>query len=358
MKIVDFDFDPDLLRSFLDFPRRHYAADPNWLPDPGEARLLAPGRGPSSRVIWRNFLAVDSDGERIRGRLTAIVNADLADDTGRPFGQLGFFECIDDQPTAAALAESALAWLRVQAPGACTVLAPMNFDTWHAYRLRTGGFDQPTFAMEPYNPSYYPALLETLGFAPTAAYLTKTVVEPGALLAKWAPYHATALAQGYTFRPLNPAALAEELTLIYRLAIALFHENPFFAGISETEFAALYAGPGTALDPDMLLFALDPAGEPAGFCFTFPDHRHPDTANAKTFGLLPAFRRRGLGSAIGYAVYSRLVAKGFVRINHCLMHEGNSADHFDRGAAPVTRRYALYSRSLDNQSGQVREFPA
>lgn len=354
MKIIDFDSDPDSLARFLAFPRLHYAADPNWLPDPGEARLLASGRPPAPDTVWRNFLAVESDGGRICGRLTAIVNPRLADEAGRPFGQLGFFECVDDRPTARALGEAALAWLRIQAPGTQTVLAPMNFDTWHAYRLRTSGFDQPTFAMEPYNPAYYPALLEALGFEPTAHFVTKTVTEPESLLARWQPYHAAAVAQGFAFRSINPAALADELSLIYRLSLAIFRENPFFVEISESEFGSLYAGTGAGLDPDLLLFAIDPAGEPAGFCFSFPDQRYPGTAHAKTFGLLPGRRSRGLGSALGHEVYRRLVARGFVRINHCLAREGNRGDQFDRGAAAVTRRYALYSRRLEIQTWEAR----
>jgi GNAT superfamily N-acetyltransferase len=130
----------------------------------------------------------------------------------------------------------------------------------------------------------------------------------------------------------------------------MFRDNLFFAGISESEFASLYAGTSAALDPEMLLFVLDPAGEPAGFSFTFPDHRCRDTANVKTLGVLPGWRGAGLGAALAFEVYHRLAGKGFARINHCLMREGNRVDQFDRGAAAVTRRYALYSRRLNVQT--------
>ena len=36
MTIVDFDFDPERLKQFLDFPKRHYASDSNWIPDSAE----------------------------------------------------------------------------------------------------------------------------------------------------------------------------------------------------------------------------------------------------------------------------------------------------------------------------------
>ena len=346
MRIIGFDSDPDLLQRFLAFPRLHYASDANWFPDRSEARLLDPSRLATAGAVWHNFVAVEPDSDRIAGRITAILNQRLIDETGQPFGQLGFFECADDLPTARALVEVALAWLRVHSPSTQTVLAPMNFDTWHAYRLRVSGFDQPAFAMEPYNPPYYPALLEALGFTPHTFFVTKTVVEPASLLEAWQPHHTAALARGFAFRPLNPAVLAEELSLIYRLSLAVFGDNLFFAHIPEAEFASLYAGAGATLEPEMFLFVLDSAGEPAGFSFSFPDQRRRDTANLKTFGVLPRWRNIGLGVALAHEVYQRLVRKGFARINHCLMREGNRADQFDRGAAAVTRRYALYSQPL------------
>jgi len=349
MKVVDFDFDPGLLARFLAFPRLHHASDPHWLPEPSEVRLLARDNTPARAARWRNFLAVD--GEHICGRVTAIVNRRLVDEAGQPLGQLGFFECVDDPQTARLLVGAALAWLRANNPEMQAVLAPMNFDTWNPYRLRTSGFDQPTFWMEPDNPRYYPALLETLGFTPVARYVTKTVTEPALLLAAWAPYHREALARGCHFRPFNPAALDDEFCLAYRLSLAIFRANLFFVEITESEFRAMYAPFARSLDPELLLFALDPSGEPIGFSFTFPDLRQPGAACIKTFGVLPGALNAGLGAAFAYELYRRLGLKGFDHIHHCLMRAGNRAEEFDRGLAAVTREYALYHRPLLAMNG-------
>ena len=211
MRVLDFDFDPLLLERFLDFPRQHYAYDANWLPDSGASHLLSAGANPGCK--WRNFLVLE--GDAIRGRVTALLNPRLCDDQQHPYGQLGFFECADDLPAAQSLLGAAIDWLRENAPATRIVLAPMNFDTWHAYRLRTRGFDQPTFLMEPYNPPYYPALLGSVGFAPVSTYVSKTVNDPAALLAAWQPYHRQASGQGYTFRSFDPAAAMNEMALVY-----------------------------------------------------------------------------------------------------------------------------------------------
>lgn len=342
MTIADFDFEAGLLGQFLEFPQRLHASDPNWMPDPAGTRLLTDGGSRPAR--WRNFLALER-GE-VRGRVTAILNPRLCDGKDRPYGQLGFFECVNDLSVAKSLVDAAIGWLSANLPAGGSLLAPMNFDTWHPYRFRTMGFEEPTFFMEPYNPSHYPDLFSELGFAPVSRYITKTVNGLAPLLEFWEAYHRDLRAKGFSIRSFALDAVQEELSLIYRLSLDMFRENLFFTDISEAEFRALYAGAARRLDPDLFLFLLDPKGEPAGLCFSIPDHRQPQTVNVKTFGVLPQFRNAGVGAGFAYEIYSRFQAKGFTRVNHCLMRAGNRADNFDGGLGKVTREYALFTRSI------------
>ncbi|KAA0261922.1 MAG: N-acetyltransferase [Chloroflexi bacterium] len=341
MKVLDFDFDRDLLKRFLDFPQRLYASDPNWLPDPGEERLLTDG---FSSSLWRNFLVLN--GNEIVGRVTAIVNPLLRDEHGQPYGQLGFFDCIDDLQAAQLMVDGALTWLRSKLGPESTIFAPMNFDTWHPYRLRAKGFDQPTFLMEPHNPAYYPTLLERLGFAPITRYVTKTVNDLEPSLSVWDEFHSRAISWGYSVRTFSPADAFGEMSLVYRLSTDMFRENYYFTDISENEFRALYAGAAGRLDPDLFLFIIDPQQNPVGLCYSFVDHRMTGTVNVKTFGVLPHVRGEGVGAALAYEVYRRFQQKGFKCVNHCLMRAGNRADKFDGGLGEVTREYTLYTRQL------------
>jgi ribosomal protein S18 acetylase RimI-like enzyme len=342
MKIIDFDFDSDLLQRFLDWPRQLYAGDSNWIPDPGAAHQLSGKAHPGA--IWRNFLVLEDD--TICGRVTAIVNPLLCDDAGRPYGQLGFFECIDDVAVAQSLVGAALAWLRENAAETQNVLAPINFDTWHGYRLRTKGFHEPTFFMEPYNPPYYSSLFDALGFAPAMTYVSKTVDNLATLMDAWRPFYFQALAQHYTFRSFNPADINAEMSLVYRLSVPTFRDNYFFADLPEAGFRALYADVARSVDPALLFFMLDAAGEAVGFSFSVPDHRDRQTVNLKTFGVMPQVRGVGMGAALAYEAYWRFQSKGYTRVNHCLMRSGNRADQFDRGLANISREYAIYVKGL------------
>jgi hypothetical protein len=342
MKILDFDFDPGLLDKFLEFPRRHNASDPNWMPDSNERHLLADKEPRAAK--WRNFLALD--GGEVRGRAAAIINPRICDETGQPYGQVGFFECVNDPSVAEALMDSAVEWLCETLRTDGKILAPMNFDTWHSYRFRTAGFGEPTFFMEPCNPPHYPKLLEGLGFSPVSRYITKSVRDLTPLLEVWKPFHRAMRSKGFAVRSFNPAQQNDELSLVYRLSLEMFRENLFFTEIPEAEFRALYAGAAGSLDPDLFLFLLDPQGDAAGFCFAIPDHRQPRTVNVKTFGILPSLRREGLGAGLACEMYLRFQSKGILQVNHCLMRAGNRADNFDGGLGEITREYALFTRTL------------
>ncbi len=136
------------------------------------------------------------------------------------------------------------------------------------------------------------------------------------------------------------------MALIYKMSLSMFRENLLFAEITEADFQALYSATAGSLEPELFLFLLDPAGEPAGLCFSVRDQRDVGTANLKTFGILPRIRKEGAGAALAYEAYTRFQEAGLARVNHCLMRAGNRADGFDADLGQVTREYWLYRRSL------------
>lgn len=349
VRVHDFDVEPDLLERFLAFPSTLRAGEPDRRADVEAARLLGAGPGDWPRshgAVWRNFLAVADDGQTL-GRLTAIVNPAFADAAGRPYGQLGFLEMVDEPAVARALVDAALGWLRRRAAGVRTVLAPMSFDVWHAYRLRTGGFEEPTFPGEPDNPASYPGLLRACGFVEVSAHVTKTIHDPAAAVARWARLHARARAHGIAFRAADGRHWPEDLGRVHGLSHEAFGDLAYFTPLPEAEFRALYASVGAALEPDGLVFAEAPGRAPVGFCYSFRQPGRPGDVFVKTFGVLPAWRGLGLAPALACEVYRRWLARGARRVHHCLMAAGEASERFDRGAGVVTRRYGLFGRPLD-----------
>jgi hypothetical protein len=270
----------------------------------------------------------------------ARVAALLRDGTG----MLGYFESTNDPAAACTLLHEAAAWLRGQ--GAGDVIGPMDGDTWHRYRVNAGPFETPPFLLEPVNPPYYAQLWEAAGFEVLETYSSKRIDDITPLLEKLAPMDARAVARGYRFRPIDPSRLREELTIVWRLSLEIFAGNAFYSGIALENFLALYDGIERLLVPELVLFADDANGEPAGFVFAYPD-LVPGVVDYKTIGVTPKHRRGYVGWALLHRVYQTALRMGRRTANHCLMREGNASQSMDAGHAEEFRRYLLYRAKRD-----------
>lgn len=150
------------LSQFIDFPHDLYESDANYVPELFIAQkdLLSPNKHPfylhSSAQL---FLAYN--GDRIVGRIAAILNNNHNAFAHRNDGFFGFFDSIDDQEVANALLNAATHWIKEK--GADTLVGPVNLSTNETCGLLVEGFDRPPMAMMAYNAPYYEKLLTTYG---------------------------------------------------------------------------------------------------------------------------------------------------------------------------------------------------
>jgi GNAT superfamily N-acetyltransferase len=351
------------LEAFLALPVEVYRNDPRAIPTP-KADVLAGLRRPDFIDAQRAFLAVAEDGPITRPVARIIARrSPLRDESGLPYGLLGFFEALPDcRDEVHALFAEAIAWLRET--GAGTIVGPMDGDTWHRYRLNVGPFDEPPFLLEPYNPPYYPDLWESAGFRVLESYAS-TWADTAAVARRLEPRHREALAAGYRLRPFTALLFEDELAVIYELSRVVFADNFLYSEISEDEFLSLYAGARPLIDPGLIWFARSPEGQDVGFLFAYPDHfqavaamrgrrdlaaklrflwhrRKADTVDVKTLGVLPEHRRSGVGAALMYRVHVEALERGLHRANHCLFRDGNPSGGMAGEGAKLLRRYCLY----------------
>ena len=111
----------------------------------------------------KRWIAKDDNGNLI-GRIAAFTNSKyLNKGTEFPTGGVGFFDCINDQPLANVLFDTAKAWLQSKSMEAMD--GPINFgdrDKW--WGLMVEGFhSEPMYGMS-FNPEYYEALFTNYGF--------------------------------------------------------------------------------------------------------------------------------------------------------------------------------------------------
>lgn len=150
-------------RQFLEFPKRLYSDDPEWV-CPLDS-MIESVFDPKKNHSFRNGEAkrwIIKEGKTVIGRIAAFIDRDRSAAQNQPTGGIGFFEVIDDQKVAFMLFDVAKDWLVSR--GMEAIDGPINFgenDT--NWGLLVDGFLQPVYGM-PYNKRYYRNFFEDYGF--------------------------------------------------------------------------------------------------------------------------------------------------------------------------------------------------
>jgi hypothetical protein len=151
-------------KKFLDVARVIYKNDMVWVcPFDNEIESIF---DPEKNTYFKHGEAdrwiLEDDENKLIGRIAAFVDNKLAFSYDQPTGGTGFFECINDKPSAFLLFDTAKEWLKARNMEAMD--GPINFgETDKYWGLLVGGFTHPSFEV-PYNPPYYQDLFESYGF--------------------------------------------------------------------------------------------------------------------------------------------------------------------------------------------------
>jgi len=158
------------LKRWVGFPLQHYADQPAYVPQilSEELSYVNPNKNPAFEVCDVCFLLA-VDGDRIVGRICAIINTLETEKLGRRRGRFGWFETIDDAEVATGLLDRAREWLKRR--GCVEMTGPHCFGDLDQEGLLIDSFDEiPTIA-GCYNHPYYQRLVEDYGFIKDTDYL-------------------------------------------------------------------------------------------------------------------------------------------------------------------------------------------
>jgi hypothetical protein len=154
------------LGAFIRLPWRLYQGVANWVPPliSERRRHLDRRRNPFFEhadaeyfLAWRG---TPGRGEPV-GRITAHVDHRLSEFQSNNWGLFGFLECEDDPAVAAALLDTADAWLRERRRD--VMVGPLDFSTNHECGLLVEGHDLAPQILENWHHPYYRHLLEGAG---------------------------------------------------------------------------------------------------------------------------------------------------------------------------------------------------
>jgi hypothetical protein len=159
------------IKKFIDFPFRLYKNNPQWVPPfKGELKKIFNPDHPFydyGEVAF--FIATNGNGDLL-GRLAVANNHRYNEFHKSETAFFYYFESIQNHDVAENLFSHGEDWVRSQ--GLNHILGPKGLTVLDGFGMLIKGFEyQPAFG-QPYNPDYYPEIIERLGFVKVKDVLT------------------------------------------------------------------------------------------------------------------------------------------------------------------------------------------
>ncbi len=253
------------------------------------------------------------------GRIAGLVDEHYTRKSKEPAAFFGFFESVNDPGVCRRLFEAANQWGR-QA-GQTRLMGPMNPTTNDECGLLVKGFDSSPVFMMPYNPAYYPELLEAEGFRKAKDLLAFHIDLATIPMDRLRRIAAKVKQRNpdLSFRPVTRKHLARDIAKVKEVYNAAWEDNWGFVPMTEPEmdFMAERLKP---LLTEGLVWLAESGAEPVGFLLAMPDFnvalkplkgrlltpkilgfvpyllgwKCPDRTRVLTLGVKTRFRSRGI----------------------------------------------------------------
>lgn len=215
-----------LLRQFIQFPLDLYKDCDKWVPafEDDEYKSLGP-ENPSLAFCERElYLALR--GEKVVGRVAAIINHNANKKWGEEVVRFGWIDFIEDFDVAKALVDQVAGWGKAR--GCTRIKGPLGFTDMDREGLLVEGFENESPFTVIYNYPYYGEYLERLGFTKDADWTQRFIDFSGPLPAMF--QYASLVEKRYGLRIYR----ADSLRKMSRRGREMFHVlNDAFAGLYE-----------------------------------------------------------------------------------------------------------------------------
>jgi len=240
-------------------------------------------------------------------------------------GYIGCFEMPDKDCGKLQLEEYVS---QLKSVGHKRIIAPIDGDTWHTYRLVSWSSGESAFPLEPQNPLWYNEVYGEVGFKPFQKYRSD----------KFDLGHIKPLfANDPSLRLRN--FHEDDLRLIYDISLQGFNDNLLYSDITFENFKMLYSPLLPMIDRELVIVA-EAEGSPVGFMFSFAAG---ENLILKSMAVLPEFRSSGIGAKMMNHVLLAGQRKGLKTAIAALIADGNNSHKIiSRYGSKKIREYTLY----------------
>lgn len=165
IKIVEVDsLNKRQVRDFCDLPFTIYSECPGWVPPiQGEVEAkISRKKNPFFKHSEGIFLLAYDSAQNALGRVAVLDNARYNEFNHEKTAFFTLFESVDNPEISKSLFQAGFDWARKR--GLTEIIGPKGFNALDGLGLLIKGFEhRPAFGI-PYNPPYYPHLIEESGF--------------------------------------------------------------------------------------------------------------------------------------------------------------------------------------------------
>lgn len=258
-------------RRFVSMPWQIYRNDGRWRPmlrRSMRAKMDSRKNPLHSEVQIANFVAYRRD--RPVGRISASVDSEYVKRYG-DCAFFGFFESEADGDVAGALLDAAEHWARDRKMA--KLIGPFSYTSREEVGFLISGYDSPPTIMQPYNPRYYPELVEAAGYRKkfdAACYRWNVNGSTAVQQRLIRRADAVMRAQGMTVRSVNMSEYERELEVLRGLYNDSFAHHPENVPLSRSVFSDMAAEMRPVIDPNIIR-VVEVGNTPVGFLFMLPD---------------------------------------------------------------------------------------
>src|ERR1035437_253421 len=258
------------MAQFVELPYSLHRQDPHWVPPLRIAvkELLDRKKHPFyADAEAEFFLALRGGG--VGGRVAAVIDKAHNRFHGENAGFFGFFECVNDPAVADALLQRARQWVFER--GAKFLRGPVNPSTNYECGMLVEGFESDPMVMMPYNPRYYPALMDQAGLQKAKdlyAYLSNANTIDMKKIGRVADK--VLGTNGVNVRPINMKDFDAEVARVWEVYGAAWAHNWGFIPMSKAEFNLMGKEMKQILKPELVLIG-EVEGRVVGFALALPD---------------------------------------------------------------------------------------
>ena len=273
MEIIKIDTsNPKLVKTFINLPARIYKDIPQWVPPLSSdiSSIFNRKRNPFYLHSDASFFLAINDFSQIVGRIAIINNRKYNEFNHERTAFFYLFECIDDKNISQALFQAGFDWALQQ--GLNKILGPKGFSVFDGLGTLIKGYEhRPAFGL-PYNPPYYPGLIQAAGFSTesdiVSGYLDKSfhmpekIIQTAELVKK---------RRGLSIKRFkNRKELRDFLPNLKELYNGTLNETDGNIPLSDEEVSHLANQMLWFADPKLIKIVMK-GNQPVGFLFAYPD---------------------------------------------------------------------------------------